>query len=53
MRRIIVLLLSKETFKWGERVEYCYANGNDLISFHMKKISKSYKSKNHEYERDR
>ena len=27
---------------------YCYANGNGLISFHMKTLSKR-----HEYERDR
>ena len=27
---------------------YCYANGNDLTSFHMKTINKSYKNQDHE-----
>ena len=31
---------------------YCYANGNDLMSFHMKTISKIYTNTYHKYERD-
>ena len=31
---------------------YCYANVNGVISFHIKTIRKSYKNKDHEYERE-
>ena len=32
---------------------YCNENRNDLISFHSKTISNSYKNKDHRYEIDR
>ena len=37
--------------KRDNECEQCYANGNGVTSFHIKTISKSYKTKDHEYER--
>ena len=33
-------------------LKYYCANGNDLITFNMKRKTKNYKNKDHEYERD-
>ena len=43
--------MSYLNYKLAMTVTYCYENGNEATSFIIKTITKSYKTKNHQYER--